>query len=231
MKDFSDYKFRCSSLGTIMTNDRSGKVMGETCKKYLLELWIEETYGRVRDFTNKYMEKGTMVEEESMTLYCVQRKKMFIKNQEYFENEFICGHPDIIDTAEVIDLKSCWDLFTFYSKFQEKISKDYDFQLQGYMELLKKDRARLAYVLVDTPASLIEREKSKLRYQMTDVIDHDTNPAYMQAAAQIEKNCTFGDIPEKDRWFEFKLEKKPIQPVYDRVIECRAFLNDLNAKA
>jgi hypothetical protein len=75
---------------------------------------------------------------------------------------------------------------------------------------------------------LIEREKSQLRWKMTDVIDHDSNDAYIAAAAQIEKNSTFNDIPESDRWFEFHLQKSPMDAVYERLAECRIFLNDLS---
>lgn len=225
---FDNYLFHCSALGTIMTNDRSGKNMGETCKKYLLQVWIEETYGRYKEIENKYMTKGTEVEELSMDLYCTQRHKMFKKNQELFKNEFICGTPDIIDTEDVIDLKSSWSLHTFYENVGKRLNSGYEEQLQGYMELTGRKKGRLAYVLVNTPLHLLEKEKSKLRYSMTHVIDHDSNPEYLEAAAMIDKNGTFDDIPEKERWMEFLIEKKPMDEVYERVKFCRSFLNGLS---
>lgn len=225
---FDDYLFHCSALGTIMTNDKSGKTMGETCKKYLLQVWIEETYGRFKDIENKYMTKGTEVEELSMDLYCTQRHRMFKKNTEVFKNEFICGTPDILDLEEVIDLKSSWSLHTFYENVGKRVNSGYQEQLQGYMELTERKKARLAYVLVNTPLHLLEKEKSQLRHKMSHVIDHEVDPEYLKAAEMIDKNGTFDDIPEKERWMEFLLEKQPMDAVYERIKLCRGFLNQLS---
>jgi hypothetical protein len=122
MIDFSAHKFHPSQLGRLMTNDRSGKNVGETCKAELLEIWIEATYDRCRDFTNKYTEKGTLVEEDSITLYSKQKKKFYKKNIETFENKWFIGTPDIITPTEVIDIKSSWSLFTFYDNIQKTIT-------------------------------------------------------------------------------------------------------------
>lgn len=226
MPDFNKYKFHPSGLGELMKNDRSGKNVGETAKKALLEIWIEETYGRERDVENKYMQKGTLVEEEAMTLYSLQRKRFFKKNIVTFENEYFIGTPDIIDEFEVIDLKSSWSLFTFYDNILKKIDANYEYQLQAYMRLVELFKARLAYVLVDTPLFIVEQEKSRLRYKFSE-IDADTNPAYVAAADQIEKNGTFSDIPESERWMEFPLMQREIPEVYDRLDWCRGFLNKL----
>lgn len=225
--DFSKYKFHPSGLGDLMKNDRSGKNVGETAKSALLEIWIEETYGRTRDIENKYMQKGTLVEEESMTLYAMQKKKMYKKNVETFKNEYFIGTPDIITPTEVIDLKSSWSIHTFYDNMLKKMTPAYELQLQAYMDLTGRDNAKLVYVLVDTPLFILEQEKIRFRYKFSE-IDPDTNPAYVAGAAQIEKNGTFSDIPEKDRWMEFPIQKRDLQDVYDRLDWCREFLNELN---
>lgn len=227
MVDFSTWKFHPSSLGKLMTNDRSGKNVGETCKAALLDIWIEATYGRTRDFENKYTSKGTAVEETSITLYSLQRKKFYKKNIETFEDEYFIGTPDIVDKEEVIDIKSCWSLFTFYDKIHEKINKAYELQLQGYMKLVKKKQSRLAYVLVNTPAFILEKEKYNFKFKFEE-IDPDTNPAYVAGIEQIDKNGTFDDIPEADRWMDFTLEERDLSEEYARLDWCREFLNDLN---
>lgn len=211
-----------------MTNNKKGDGMGETCKDYLLELWLEEVYGRVRDFHNKYTDKGTMVEDDSMTLYSMQLGKFFKKNNDMFENEFITGHPDIITKDDIRDIKSCWDLFTFHDKLTEKVNKAYDLQLQGYMALVDRPTSYLACILVNTPDVIVEREKQKLRYSMPEVIDHESNSAYILGAAQIDKNNRFDDIPEKERWMHFQIDRRPIDDVYERVKECRVFMNELS---
>ena len=55
--------FRCHSLGNLMTNDNSGKKLGKTCKKYLVEVYINEKYNRQKDISNRYTEKGLAVED------------------------------------------------------------------------------------------------------------------------------------------------------------------------
>lgn len=231
--NWDKHKFHPSALGSLMTNDRSGKNVGETCKKELLDIWVEVTYGRTREFTNKYMEKGTEVEERSMDLYSLQRKRFFKKNIITFENEYFIGTPDIVDeqSVEVIDLKSCWSLHTFFQKIHQKIEPAYEYQLQGYMDLLSTygilaQQGRLAYVLVDTPLYLLQREKDRFRYNFEE-IDPDTNPEYVAGIAQIEKNGEFSDIPEADRWMEFIIQKRSVKDVYDRLDWCRAFLQKL----
>ena len=51
---FDNHLFRCSALGRLMTNGRAKNEMGETCKSYLKEVYIEQKYGFRKDFKNKY---------------------------------------------------------------------------------------------------------------------------------------------------------------------------------
>lgn len=237
MADFKGYKFHPSSLGKIMTNDRSGKNIGETAKKHLLECWINETYGRKRDFTNKYMEKGTAQEEESITLYSRVTKTYYKKNTEKISNDFLIGTPDlyegesIMTATKIKDIKTSWDIFTFYDVFHNAVKKDYEWQLQAYMDLTGAKEAGLVYCLVDTPQKHIEDAKRKLSWSL-GLIDPDIDPEYVAGCEQIEKNMTFGDIPIEDRWIEFKIERDDalIEAAHIRIEQCRNYLNEMNAK-
>lgn len=228
MGRFDNYRFHCSSLGKIMTDPRSGTGLSETCKAHLMECWIAETYGREKVFENKYMTKGTEVEENAITLYSRAKKKFFKKNTGVLSNEFIIGTPDTYDVADVIDIKSSWDIFTFFANIFKPLNKDYAWQLSGYRTLLKKLRALLVYCLVDTPGHLIEMEKNQLRWKM-GVIDDEAHPLYLEACEKIENNMTFDDIPLDKRYMEFEIpiEDYPIEAAYERIIVCRKFLNDL----
>lgn len=235
MGKFDDYKFHPSSLGLIMTNAKSGEGLGETCKGHLLECWIEETYGRTKDVTNKYMEKGTLVEEDSITLYSLATKTFYKKNKETIQNDFLIGTPDLftgpeIRKAETVrDIKSSWDIFTFHAVIGKPLNKNYDWQLQGYSDLTGADDLGLVYCLVDTPLHLIDDAKRKLQWNM-GVIDPDINPEYLRLCEQIEKNMTFGDIPKEKRYIEFKLkrEDKKIKDAREKMQACRQFLNELS---
>lgn len=234
MGRFDNYKFHPSSLGKIMTSAKSGEGLGETCKAHLLECWIEATYGRKKDITNKYIEKGTLVEEDAITLYSLVTKTFYKKNKETIENEFLIGTPDLFlgpeirKATSIKDIKSSWDIFTFHSVMSKPMNKDYDWQLQGYSDLTGANDLGLVYCLVDTPLHLINDAKRKLQWTM-GVIDPDVNHEYIEQCEQIEKNMTFGDIPKEKRYIEFSLKRdnKKIEEAKEKMLACRKFLNEL----
>ena len=137
--------FRCSKLGALMTEPKTkSEIMfnlSETCKTYLREVFINRKYGRYKDFTSDAIKKGLETEEAALTLFSIQKLRQFNKNEENLTNEFISGTPDsyegeTIQTAtHIIDIKSAWDLFTFHASKEEKVNKDYYWQMQGYMWL------------------------------------------------------------------------------------------------
>lgn len=224
---FDNYKFHCSSLGALMTDPRSGKGLSETCKAELMRCYIKEVYGRTDDIENRYMTKGTMTEEDGITLYSEVTGELFFKNQDVFVNDFIVGTPDIIKGKRVKDIKSCWDIHTFFAKLYKPVDKGYQYQLNGYGDLVPGiDSLGLVYVLVNTPDVLIEQEKSKLKYKM-GIIDPDANPEYLKACEEIDLNSIYNDIDKKKRYMEFTVDKVSMATVYERVKECRNFLNSL----
>lgn len=235
--DFSNHKFHPSKLGEIMTPAKAkDDKLGETCKSALLEIWIEETYGRRKDITNKYMEKGTLQEEESITLYSLGTKTFYKKNTEQVSNDFLIGTPDLykgetIMTAEEIkDIKTSWDLFTYFAVFSKPVNPKYKWQMQGYMDITGAKDSGLVYCLVDTPLHLIEDAKRKLQWAM-NVIDPQANPELLKQFDQIEKNMTFSlDIPKEHRWIEFKISRdsEMIDEAHEKLPLCRNFLNELN---
>lgn len=225
--DFANYKFHCSSLGVIMTESRTKDPLGETCKAHLLECYIEAKYGRHNEMTNKYVEKGNMVEETSITLYSRCTKVFYKKNTETFENEFIIGTPDIITAGDVKDIKSSWSIWTFFKNIHAPMNKTYKYQVNGYMDLLDRPAGKLVYVLENTPDVLIEQEKSSLRYKM-GIIDPDASEVYQAACVDIDKNCLFDDIPLSERYIEFDVPKIDMEKVYERIKLCREFLNKLS---
>ena len=88
--DFTDYKFRCSSIGKLMTNSRSkSNPLSVTTMNYLKQLHKEEVFGRKKEIRSKYLDKGIEVEEEAITLYSEVTGELFIKNKKRFTNDFI----------------------------------------------------------------------------------------------------------------------------------------------
>lgn len=227
----NDIKFRCSSLGYIMTDPRSkSETLSETCKGHLADVMVLAKYGRQTDIKSKYITKGLMVEEDSITLYSRITKTFFKKNEEWLQNDFITGTPDIyvgetIQTAErIIDIKSSWDIFTFFRNHEAKLNQNYYWQLQGYMWLTGAKYATLAYCLVNTPDTLIYDEERKLMYQM-GAVTHET-PEYIKACEELRKNLVFDDIPLDERLITIEIERDDtaIAKIQQRVNDCRVHM-------
>jgi hypothetical protein len=225
---FSDYKFHPSSLGLIMTESRTKEELGETAKAHLMECYVSKKYGRRKDVTNAYIEKGLVAEEDSLDLYTLVKDQLFVKNKETISNYYFIGTPDIIEPEVVIDLKTSWDIFTFFSILHKPMNKNYYWQLQAYMDLTGAQKAKLVYCLVNTPFKLIEDQKRKLMWTMA-VIDPDTDEAYQKACEMVDKNSIYDDIPMEERYIEFELDRdqEAIDKAHARVEFCRNFLNQL----
>lgn len=228
MGRFDNYKFHASSVGTLMTGSKDkSDPLGETCKSYLLQLWIEETYQRENDITNKYMTKGTAVEESSIDIYSLATKKMFVKNTQTFENEFIVGTPDNVKATHVRDFKSSWDIFTFHKVLTKKLNPVYDWQVNSYIAIVPgMETGSLVYCLVNTPDAIIEQEKTSLKFKM-GVIDPDAHPEYLEACAKIDRNHIFDDIDISKRYIEFDVPKRDMTTAYEKLTLCRNFMNEL----
>lgn len=232
--DFSNYKFRCSSLGKLVTDPRSGGGLSETTKAHLLECWISERYSRDNEIISKYMKKGVAVEEAAITQYSLQKKKFFKKNVEKLENEFIRGTPDlyvgksVTESEEIIDIKSSWSIFTFWANFHKPINRDYQCQLLGYQALSNARKSSLAYELVSTPHKLIEDEVTRKKWEW-DNIDPESDPDFNKLADYIRASMKYEDIPLSEKLIEFEIpwDENMIDKIYERCKMGRKFIQKL----
>jgi len=162
------FKVRCSSLSTIMTDPKTkGAVLSEGAKTYLEGVAKELVYGYTYCPTAKYMEKGTLVEDQSIALYNSVFFTNYTKNTERRETDFLTGECDIFTGSKIIDIKSAWSLHTFPATAAMGASKEYEWQMRGYMKLWDVDEAEVAYCLVNTPDELVGYEDPDLHY-----VDH-----------------------------------------------------------
>jgi len=151
-----EFKIRASASGKLMTKPRSkSEVLSKTTITYLQEWAKQEVYGVRKSILSKYLDKGNAVEDEAIDYATQELGWLFAsKNDEYFEDDFFCGTPDVILEDKIIDIKSSWDCFTF-PLFEDDIpNKDYYYQLQVYMHLTGKRKAELVYCLMNTPSEL-----------------------------------------------------------------------------
>lgn len=229
--NFDNYKFRCSGNGNLMTEARSkSEPLSETTKSYLMECYVAEVFQRRQDITSKFLEKGNMVEENAIDLYSLIKSDFFRKNEEKLENDFICGTPDIIHENEegklIIDIKSSFDIYTF-AKSMKAENKMYYWQVLSYMALTGAKKATIAYCLVDTPDNIIEREIKKALYQSGISENSD---GFIDYANEMRAFYKYADIPKEKRVFErtYDFNQEDIDKLYQRIIECRTYLNNIN---
>ncbi len=222
-------KIRASQLGKIMTSPKTkGEVLSKTCKTYLQELAIENTYGIRKEFWSRYTDKGNECEDEAIELVNDVLNLGFIyKNEENITNEWITGTPDVNTNEILLDVKTSWDAttFPFFEPFFETEipNKDYYYQLQGYMWLTGKTESLLCYCLVNTPFQIVEDEVRREHWKQ-GLIDES-----LDVRDFVQKKHNFDHIPKEKRVKVFKIAKdeETIEKIKQRVEECREYYNNL----
>lgn len=239
--DFTKTLFRCSSLGHLMTDprnagDKKAGNLSETAKTHLIDVFVSNKYGRNTDIQNKYIQKGLLVEEDSITLYSRVTKTFHKKNELPLSNDFIKGTPDLyvgnsIDKADhIIDIKSSFDIFTFFRNHNNDLNNLYYWQVQGYMDLTGAKSAAVVYCLVDTPEVIINDEKRKLMWKMGCATSE--NEDFLQACTELDRLLTYKDIPIHERMIEFKVDRnqEDIDRMHSRVEKAREYLDVLQKR-
>ncbi len=219
-----DFKIRCSAIGKIMANSRTKGQLSKTCQGYLEDYAIEKMYGYSKDVWSKAIDKGIAVEDASIELAEeVLKMGTMSKNEEYFENEYLTGTPDVLNDDFVLDVKSSYDATTFPWFKKDIPNKDYYYQLQGYMELTGRRKAYLVYCLVDTPSDIVEDEVRRVHYKLKEIED---NPIVRNA---VEMQHNFERVPKEQRikCYEIAYDPEAIKKIYERVEECREYYETL----
>lgn len=233
--DFSDTLIRCSSLSCLFTepqkkDDKLAGRLSKTAKTHLVQVYAGLIWGVGKDIVTKQMQKGIVAEEEGITLLSRVDKKFYTKNADRKENEWVSGHCDIEEVDEIIDIKLSWDAFTFLANLTEECKDEYFYQLQGYMWLWNKNKARISYCLVDTPESIRNDEKYRLLRKM-DVATEE-NPDFLKAWERVERGMIFNHISPELRVINQIVDRDEeiIAKIPEKVARAREFLQELHQK-
>jgi hypothetical protein len=158
--------FRCSSIGKLMTEPKTQKEgpLSVGAKTYIRELAAQEIFGVEFEVSSKHMEKGILVEPESIALLNRVRGLSLEKNTERramtsSPASATCSTPS---ARRGHDLKSSWSIATFPICTTDCEDKLYEWQMRGYMALWDADEWEVNYALVDTPEHLIGYEPMQL---------------------------------------------------------------------
>jgi hypothetical protein len=148
---YQNFKIRASAGCKLMTEPRAkSETLSETTKSYLKEWAICQMFNVQNEIKSKYTERGIQDEDKAIDLMMTVLDLPFtIKNEQYFENDYFCGTPDLIVGDTVYDIKCSWSAFTFPYFEKEIPNSDYFYQLQTYMALTGCRKAVLSYVLLD----------------------------------------------------------------------------------
>lgn len=186
--------------------------LSQTAKSLVHSMWIEREYGRRKEISSKYLDKGIECEEDSIDLLSFVTGRLYIKNEERVNNDYITGIPDLLPNSGVVeDIKSSWDIHTFH---KAELTNDNYWQIQGYMDLFDVDNGRVNYCLVDTPEHILLDEFRRASWKMN--VDEIPD----QFKYEIAKNMIYTDkmfgvyhsayFPEAvcDDWVEIPKEKR-----------------------
>lgn len=189
--------------------------------KTYCEEWVKsKIYKREKQITSKYMDKGNFCESWSIEYINATLLENFEKNEEFFQNEYLTGTPDIVGKTAIIDIKNSWDFSSFPLFDSDLKNKDYFYQLQGYMSLTGKNHSSICYTLMDAPHHIIEREaRSKAYREGGHWEDHFESEA---------QRLTYGDIGDefKIKLFPIDFDASIIDKIHSRVIMCREYIEN-----
>jgi len=223
------FKIRSSASGQIMSEpkskaDKEAGLLGKTAQGYCQDWLKEQIYNRKKEFSSKYTQKGLIMEDNSIDFLSEYLKLGFvIKNEKYFENDFITGTPDLILANCVIDVKNSWDCFTFPLFDTDLPNVAYYYQLQCYMDLTGLKKAKLIYVLSNTPDNLIDKEAYYwCKNNGIDEVDNDI-------ITEFYDKMTYNNIPDKHKIKVFEIEHNQdvIDKIYNQVLKCRNYINTI----
>jgi hypothetical protein len=231
--DFDKILFRCSSWGDLMAEPKTKAAkdageLSETAKALCIRTWFENKYKISDELTSKYLEKGIVKEEDSITLLSKIDKTFYRNNKARFSNEYISGEYDIIHNGHIIDIKTSWDAYSFFKHLKETdLDRKYYYQLQGYMALTHSNTAEIAYCLVDTPEEIIEKEVVSYWYKSGQ--PNTDNEMWMETEKEIRNRMIFSDkIAPEDRVIRIRTERNDsdIQLGYSKIESARQWMKE-----
>jgi hypothetical protein len=242
MIDFSKIKFRASSWGNLMSDpqskaDKEAGKLGLTAQKELLKIYRRVVYDWDEDdVTTPAMEKGTIVQPESISMYSAVEGKLFTENTDNLQSECFTGTPDlylgddIYHAEQVDDMKNSFLLSNFIDKTVEKVTPEQKCQLNVYFDLTGASGGNIVHALVSLPPEMFQKECQKLFFRMSNngEIATEYAPEYIFEVERLKKKYLYDHIPPEERIFKQPVERDDelIKKMKDKVPVLRKWLED-----
>ena len=199
----------------------------EGAKTYC-QKWIkEQLYNRRKHFSNLYLEKGIQCEDGAIEFAAEYHSWVeATKNDEWFEDDFMQGTPDIIleDESHVIDIKNSYDAFSFPLFESEIPTKGYETQLQVYLHLTGHKYATLCYCLMDAPLDIMKEEMRRMSWK-----EGSMGAVSDELYQKVKAEMTYSNlIPElRLKTFTVTKDSAVIDELIFRVEKCREYIEQL----
>jgi hypothetical protein len=147
--------------------------------------------------------------------------KFYKKNKERKMNDFIIGELDVKATDHIKDIKVSQNIET-YAKVSD-VSKQYYYQALGYMWLWGIQKYSLTYVLLPDTEDMIERQLSRLNFQL---VGEDYEIAKDQI---IHNNEVIKKLPIEMRvkTFDFEYNQDDVDNLKEQILRARSYYSQI----
>jgi hypothetical protein len=194
-------------------------------KSYINELFMYKEFGVRQEINSKYIDKGNEVEELAIEIAGIELGyEGLVKNEDYFENDFIIGTPDVVNDEVLIDVKSSWSASTFPFFDTTLKNKIYEWQLKAYMYLTGHTESYLCYCLVPTPEDLILDEMRRVSWKRGE-------GAMVSLETELDTRSYFdlSKIPTEKRVKAFKVEltAEDVEQIKEKVELAREYYKQI----
>lgn len=202
-------------------------------KKYLIKRYSWSKYNRgtlPTEQKSSFIIKGNELESDGISIVKLRDKVDYEKPTDFVSNNYLFGRCDIIskEKRKIIDIKVSWGIHSYLPNYLTKLSEKYWWQMQGYMELYGFNKAEVCYILLNTPAHLLERERAKhTEKYLFGEIDSEK---YEEEMEKCDLCYDYSKIPSKRKVLTFSIKKEPIimESVYKKIDKCRDWLNEFD---
>ena len=213
-------------------------ILSVGAENYLVEIYSRERYGIRRvsagGLGRSTQAKGFALEKEGLELLSSIDNIKYEKQVEVISNNYLIGVCDAKcpSGSKIVEVKTSWNAANFMKNKRGnfKLPNEIYGQVQGYLDLYKIPNGQVCYVLVNTPAHLIEQEWANLfkKFSYGEI----TREKYDEGCYKLEGFYDYNKIPEKKRVIKFDIQYSPayMAKAKTKVDMARLWLNDFEKR-
>lgn len=172
--------------------------------------------------------KGNELEVDAISMLSKLDKVDYKKPDCFVSNDYIMGMCDVLcmTNDKIIDVKTSWSIYSFLPHRLVMLDKKYWMQMQGYLDIYNLDRGEVCFILLNTPAHLVERERA--RYTEKYLFGEISNEKFQEEIEKLDLAFNYDKIPPRRRVIRFEVHRSQefIDKVHKRVEKCRVWLNE-----